>query len=83
MSDEEESEPLAYKSPDLDIAQSRLADTFSLKGSLIKPDYRYSPHSMLLLYSKNLCWDFYKLPGIGVFFVLFFFYQNLLQDSVI
>lgn len=80
MSDEEESEPLTYKSPDLDITQSRLADTFSLKGSLIKPVYRYSPHSKLLLYSKNLCWDFYKLPEIA-FGLLF--YQNLLQDSVI
>lgn len=35
MSDEEESEPLVYNSPDLDTAQSRLADTFSRKGRLI------------------------------------------------
>lgn len=42
-SDEEESEPLAYKSSDLDTAQYRLVDTFSQKGRLIKPVYRYSP----------------------------------------
>lgn len=43
MSDQEESEPLAYESPDLDAAPSRRADTFSRKGRLIKPVFRYSP----------------------------------------
>lgn len=42
ISGQEESEPLAYKSPDLDVAPSRRAYTFFRKGRLIKPIFRYS-----------------------------------------
>lgn len=55
MSDEEGSEPLAYKSPDLDTAQSRRADTFSWKGRLIKPVNRYSPKINRYIFMGVVC----------------------------